>query len=74
MRGGVEDEGWRPWRLIPRIAVGAVSLPVIVGFVTLGAALLVGRSLREMAREAWALVSLRRAAPPSREHRDSDAA
>ena len=72
MRG--VDEGWRSWRVIPRVVAGAVSVPVVVGFVTLGAAVLLGRSLREVAREAWALVPLRRSSAPSIEHRDSDAA
>src|SRR5690349_15429722 len=28
-------EGWRPWAAVPRIAAGAISVPVVVGFVAL---------------------------------------
>ena len=63
-------DGWRPWQLIPRLAAGAISVPVVVGFVALGAALIVARSLREMARETWARVPSRRGG--AREGRSSD--
>jgi hypothetical protein len=49
-------EGWRPWEAVPRIAAGAVSVPVVVGFVALGAAVIVIRSLRDVARGTWSLV------------------
>ncbi len=49
-------EGWRPWQVVPRIAAGAISVPVIVGFVTLGAVVVLVRSLRDVARETWARV------------------
>ncbi len=52
MRDG--GDGWRPWRIVPLVAGGAVSVPVVVGFVALGAVVIVARSLRGMAREAWA--------------------
>ena len=68
------DVGWRSWQLIPRVAGGAVSVPVVVGFVVLGAAVLVGRSLREVAREAWIRLVVRRADVPVVERRDSNAA
>jgi len=53
-------DGWRPWQLIPRLAAGAISVPVVVGFVALGAAVILARSLREMARETWARMPSRR--------------
>src|SRR5262249_41122940 len=49
-------DGWRPWEAVPRIAAGAISVPVVVGFVALGAAVIVFRSLRDVARGAWARV------------------
>ena len=49
-------EGWRPWQAVPRIAAGAISVPVVVGFVALGAAVIVVRSLRDVARGTWAWV------------------
>ena len=49
-------DGWRPWEAVPRIAVGAISVPVVVGFVALGAAVIVIRSLRDVARGTWARV------------------
>ena len=49
-------EGWRPWQAVPRIAAGAISVPVVVGFVALGAAVIVIRSLRDVARGTWARV------------------
>jgi len=66
MDGG---NGWRPWRTIPRLAGGVVSVPVVVGFVALGAAVLVVRSLRGAVRETWARLPAR-----VRGHSDSDAA
>lgn len=67
-------EAWRPWTVIPRVAGGALSVPVVIGFVALGAAVLIGRSLREVVREGWALVPWGRGASTERERRDSDAA
>ena len=68
-------EGWRPWRAVPRLAVGAISVPIVVGFVALGATVLVVRSLRDVARETWARVPFRRGGSgPPREHSNSDAA
>ncbi len=49
-------EGWRPWRVVPRIAAGAISVPVVVAFVALGAVVVVARSLRDVARDTWARV------------------
>ena len=49
-------DGWRPWTAVPRIAAGAISVPVVVGFVALGAAVIVIRSLRDVARGTWARV------------------
>jgi len=68
------EDGWRPWQVIPWLAGGALSVPVVVGFVMLGAAVLVGRSVREVAREAWTWRPLRRALLLGVEERDSDAA
>lgn len=45
--------GWGPLSMLPRVASGAVSIPVVAGFVVLGAAVVVVRSAREIAREAW---------------------
>jgi hypothetical protein len=69
-------EGWRPWHAVPRLAVGAISVPVVVGFVALGAAVFVVRSLRDAARDTWARVpAWRRSGPRQpREHPNSDAA
>jgi hypothetical protein len=55
-------EGWRPWAAVPRIAAGAIAVPVVVGFVALGAAVIVVRSLRDVARGTWARVPLWRSA------------
>lgn len=64
MARGVED--WdgdaRAWRSVPRLAGTAIAAPLVVGFVTLGAAVVVLRSLRDLARASW------RSAPP----RDDD--
>jgi len=63
--------GWAVWRIVPRLAGGVVSVPVVAGFVVLGAAVLVGRSLRGVARDAWALLPTRRANPQPEEHADA---
>ncbi len=68
-------EGWRPWRVVPRIAAGAISVPVVVAFVALGAVVVVVRSLRDVARDTWARVpAWRRGARGGNGERDSDAA
>ncbi len=70
-------DGWRPWELLPRVAGGAASVPVVLGFVALGAAVLLVRSVREVAREVWGWVPVRRSAPldiDQEERRDSHAA
>jgi len=68
-------EGWRPWRVVPRIAAGAISVPVVVGFVALGAVVVVVRSLRDVARDTWARVPPWRGGARERSgERDSDAA
>jgi len=67
-------EGWRPWEAVPRLAFGAVSVPVVVGFVALGAAVVVARSLRGVARETWARVPPWRTQPRPGENSRSDAA
>src|SRR5205809_7440751 len=58
--GRAGGEGWRAWRAVPRIVAGAIAIPVVVGFVALGAVVVVVRSLRDVARDTWARV------PPSR--------
>ena len=67
-------DGWLPWQAAPRIVAGAITVPVVVGFVVLGAAVVVARSVRDVAREAWARVPTRRGNARRREQRDSDAA
>jgi len=68
-------EGWRPWRAVPRIAAGAIAVPVVVGFVALGAVVVVVRSLRDVARDTWARVPPWRGGARERSgERDSDAA
>ncbi|HJQ83582.1 MAG TPA: hypothetical protein VKA21_05880 [Candidatus Binatia bacterium] len=64
-------DGWRPWEAVPRIAAGAISVPVVVGFVALGAAVVVLRSFRDVARETWARVPPWRA-PQRPDDRRSD--
>jgi hypothetical protein len=67
-------EGWRPWAAVPRIAAGVISVPVVVGFVALGAAVIVIRSLRDVARGTWSLVPPWRAGAREEERPGSRAA
>ena len=46
-----DDPG--PWALVPRLAGGAVTVPVVAAFVTLGAVVIVARSVRDVARHGW---------------------
>jgi hypothetical protein len=72
-REGQESGG--PWRAVSWIAGGAVSLPVVVGFVLLGATVIMARSVRDLGREAWAWLPGRRASPNGApRQRDSNAA
>jgi hypothetical protein len=52
--------GWRSWQTIPRLAGGIVATPIVVMFVALGAAVVITRSVRDVAREAWSLLPGRR--------------
>ena len=40
-------------RLISRLAGAVVAVPVITGYVALGAAVVIGRSLLDTARQTW---------------------
>jgi len=46
-----DDFGREGVRLVSRLAGVAISVPVVAGFVLLGAALLVGRSLLDVGRK-----------------------
>jgi len=46
----VDDVGREGVRLVSRLAGVAISVPVVAGFVLLGAAVLVGRSLLDVGR------------------------
>ena len=65
---------WRPLRAVPRVAMGAVAVPVILGFVALGAGVIVVRSLRDVARETWARVPPWRGSTRGANESRSDAA
>ena len=43
-------------RVLEWVIVGAVSFPLVAGFVALGTAVVAGRSLRGLARAVWARV------------------
>ena len=57
-------EVWGVWRVLPRVAAGVVSLPVVATFVVLGGAVLVVRSVRGAAREVWTRLPHRASPPP----------
>ena len=56
--------GLRAWGM--SAVAGAISVPVVVGFMALGAAVVLVLSMREFARETWARLPSRRASPPPR--------
>jgi hypothetical protein len=66
--------GWRSWQTIPRLAGGIVATPIVVMFVALGAAVVITRSVRDVAREAWSLLPGRRRATALPDDRGSRAA
>lgn len=59
-------DGWRPWRMIPRVAGGLMSVPVVAGFIALGAAVVVVRSLRDLVRDVWGGGPARKPTPQTR--------
>ncbi len=65
MAGVEEEEREGAWEAVPRIASGALSVPVVLGFVALGTMVVVGRSLRDGVRQLWTWGTARRA--PRRE-------
>lgn len=68
-RDGLDGRDWGR-----ALASGVLSVPVVIGFVALGAVVLVGRSLREVAREAWTHLPARRPGNERSEGDHSDAA
>lgn len=68
------ENGWRPWEAVPRLVGGMIALPVVAGFVALGATVLVARSLRELVRGTWSRVPGRRPIPDvlTARHKDKD--
>ena len=56
----VDEVGGEVVRFAVRLAGIAVSVPVVAGFVALGAAVIVGRSVRETARLAASIMPWRR--------------
>lgn len=75
-----ESEDWGPWGLMKRATGSIVAAPVVVGFITLGAGVVVLRALADVATMAWRRsraepVAVRSpAAPPRRRRRSRDAA
>jgi hypothetical protein len=53
MRDEALELGRRALSGVPRFASGVIVVPVVVGYVALGAGVLVARSLRSVARETW---------------------
>jgi hypothetical protein len=68
-----DGDGWHPWGIVSWVAGGAVSVPLVVGFVTMGAAVLAARTVRDAAREAWGWLAVRRQAPSERIEPDDEA-
>ena len=66
-RGVVVGNGWGPLGLLPRVAGGVMSIPVVAGFVVLGAVVIAVRSARDLARETWSHL------PPWRTTRGNEA-
>jgi len=60
--------------MIPRVASGALSIPVIAGYVVLGAVVIVVRSARDLARETWSFLPWWRTTRRHHEHRETHAA
>jgi hypothetical protein len=66
--------GWGPLGLLPRVASGAMAVPVVAGFVVLGAVVIVVRSAREIARETWSHLPPWRVARGNEAHSETHAA
>jgi len=66
--------GWGPVDLLPRVAGGAMSIPVVAGYVMLGAVVIVVRSARELARETWSHLPSWRTTRGSDVHTETHAA
>ena len=51
-----EDEltdRWAPWSVVQRVGGGAITVPVVTGFLALGAGVLIVRSLRDVVSHLW---------------------
>jgi hypothetical protein len=49
----VQDVGREGLQLVSQLADAAIAVPVAAGYVALGAAVLVGESLLDVARQTW---------------------
>jgi len=65
-----DARGWQPWHVVSWVVAGAVSIPAVVGFVTMGAAVLVVRSVRDVVRQARDLLG--NGGAPGRDGTDGD--
>lgn len=61
-------------RLVSRLADAAVAIPVTAGYVALGAAVLVGQSLLDVARQTWDRLPSLGGAQPDKQPREPKAA
>ena len=66
--------GWGPLGMLPRVAGSAMSIPVVAGYVVLGAVVIVARSAREIARETWSHLPSWRTQRESHSHSETHAA
>jgi hypothetical protein len=66
MSGGAETERGA-WNVVPRLSGGVLSASAVLGYVAVGAAAVLGRTLRDAAGEAFTWV-LSRDADPQRDH------
>lgn len=48
-----DEDGWDARAAVARVASGVVAVPMVVGFVVLGAAVVLGRTLRDVALGPW---------------------
>ena len=70
----VEDVGREGLRLASRLADAAVAVPVVAGYVALGAAVLVGRSVLTAASETWSRLRWLGGQPQDNQSREPKAA
>ena len=73
MAGTAAENGWAPWTVVRRTIGGVVEIPRTAGLMVLGAGVVLGRSVLDVAYETWSLLPSLWQSPRQATRRSADA-